>query len=80
MQDEGCQECEYQKSAARELEDDNHHLQGRVSRLECQLEEKEIECDQLTANLAELSEYVQELETALAEAHLMSHNEEAKKT
>ncbi len=48
------------------------HMEGRISDLESKLALKEIECDQVTANLAEIAEYVQELETALAEAHLMS--------
>jgi hypothetical protein len=47
-------------------------MEGRISDLESKLELKEIECEQVTANLAEIAEYVQELETALAEAHLMS--------
>lgn len=51
---------------------DTHWLQNTIENLEDRLESKIIECDQLTANLAELAEYILELETALAEAHLMS--------
>ena len=48
------------------------HQQYEIIDLKDKLEMKEIECHQVTENLAEIAQYNQELETALAEACLMS--------
>jgi len=76
MLDEGeCEECSSLRSDRRQAEDEVHHLEGRISNLECKLEEQDIQIDQLTTNIAELSEYILDLETALAEAHLTSQDD-----
>lgn len=56
------------------------HLEGDVSELRNKLELKEIECDLITDNLAEIAEYNQDLERALAEAYLTSKEESPKST
>lgn len=63
---------------ARYLERELEYLKGDIIRLENALEEKDIEIDQLTENLAEISEYNQELETAIAEAYLTSKEDPTK--
>jgi hypothetical protein len=63
------------KRLIKELNDEIDHLRQNITHLESRLEEKEIECDLITANLAEIAEYNQELETALAEAYLTSKEE-----
>lgn len=55
-----------------DLTEDVHHLQNKVTNLEHEVDLKDMDVDRVTENLAQLAEYVQELETALAEAHLMS--------
>ena len=63
------------KKIVEELKREIEHLRGEVVELEHQLEMKEIECEAVTDNLAEIAEYVQELEVALAEAFLMDKEE-----
>jgi uncharacterized coiled-coil DUF342 family protein len=53
-----------------------NHLNGQITTLETKVEIKEIEIDSVNQNCAELSLYIKELETALAEAHLMSKEPE----
>jgi peptidoglycan hydrolase CwlO-like protein len=60
------------------LEEDVARLDNEVVTLECRLEEAEINNDKLLTDIEELREYIQELETALAEAHLMSKEESTK--
>jgi Asp-tRNA(Asn)/Glu-tRNA(Gln) amidotransferase C subunit len=54
------------------FKDEIYHLQQRIQYLEDKLEMKEIECDSVTDKLEEIAEYVQDLETVLAEAYLTS--------
>ena len=55
-----------------ELEEMNVRLDHEVSNLDGKLDLAQLENEKLLADIAELNEYVQELEAALAEAHLMS--------
>jgi peptidoglycan hydrolase CwlO-like protein len=75
MADNECEECSSLMMERNRAEREAQHLDGKVSSLECKIEELLIEVDQLTTNIGELSEYVKDLETALAEAHLMSKEE-----
>ena len=65
-----------QEKLIEDLKREIEHLQGEVESLRDRLEMKEIECDLITDNLAEIAEYNQDLETALAEAYLMSKEKE----
>ncbi len=62
-------------SALEELEDTNLRLDNHITTLENKLEEAEINADKLMSDIAELNEYIQELETALAEAYLTSSDD-----
>jgi peptidoglycan hydrolase CwlO-like protein len=54
------------------LESEVYTLNNTIASLEGKLEDKDIEIDKLMGDIEELSNYVKDLETALAEAHLMS--------
>jgi FtsZ-binding cell division protein ZapB len=70
---EACRkDTEVLKDKISSLEEDNYYLAQRNSNLDGEIETLSAENDTLTNNAAELSEYIQDLETALAEAHLMS--------
>ena len=62
----------YCNNEREELEHEVHHLKHRVLHLESILELRDAEYYAVVTNLAELAEYVQDLEKALAEAHLTS--------
>ena len=49
-----------------------YHMENDISRLTQVVELKEIENERLLNDITELSEYVKELETSLAEAALMT--------
>ena len=58
--------------AITDLSDERYYLECKVQSLESKLETADITIASLEKNIAELAEYVQDLEGALAEAHLMS--------
>ena len=60
------------EDTADELRNENSYLQHKVDTLMSQLESKDIEIDQLTSDMMEMADYIKDLETALAEAYLMS--------
>ena len=67
-----CKNCYTKDGKIKKLTNDVQHLEGQKNNLEGQVEMQGIEIDQLTTNVAELAAYIQDLETALAEACLMS--------
>jgi predicted nucleic acid-binding Zn-ribbon protein len=73
---ESCAECDSLRAEKSALENEMYYLEQRVFNAENRLEVVEIERDQVTANMADLAEYVVDLERSLAEAHLMTHDED----
>lgn len=79
MAHDPCPDCDYKdneieglNSDIRAFQNELYHRENDIRNADNRCELLSIEIDQLTANLAEVSEYVQDLERALAEAHLMS--------
>jgi chromosome segregation ATPase len=64
--------CDELRLEIESLETREQYLQNRCNNLECKLEEEQINSDKLLNDISELNDYVKELETALAEACLMS--------
>ena len=54
------------------LEEEISRLENKITDLENELEQADAHNDRLLGDVTELQEYVQELETALAESYLMS--------